>query len=178
VKSLIFVGGIHGVGKTSWCKERSAHAGIAHYSASTLIAQERNDSFTSDKRVDQVEENQLLLLSAVRRTRASQRFLLDGHFCLVNKENAVERVPYQTFADLNPSGIILLKDNVCSIYERLGARDAQHYDLSFLEKFQNAEMEYAQYVSEKLRCPVNIITPTDMFDLSGFVSECYKEGTR
>ncbi|EHQ60509.1 hypothetical protein PDENDC454_19865 [Paenibacillus dendritiformis C454] len=174
---MIFVAGIHGVGKTSWCRERSTHVGIAHYSASTLIAQERNELFTLDKRVDQVEENQLLLLSAVRRICVSQRFLLDGHFCLVNKGNAVERVPYQTFADINPSGIILLKDDVCSIYDRLGARDAQHYDLSFLEKFQNAEMEYAQYVSGKLRCPFSIITPTSTFDLTGFVSECYKEGT-
>ncbi|MNW40226.1 hypothetical protein D3C74_173340 [compost metagenome] len=175
---MIFVAGIHGVGKTSWCNERSAHAGITYYSASTLIAQERNESFTTDKKVDQVEENQLLLLSAVRRIRGSQRFLLDGHFCLVNKGNAIERVPYQTFADLNPTGVILLKDDVHSIHNRLGARDAKHYDLSFLEKFQNAEIEYAQYVSGILHCPVSIITPTYTFDLSSFVSECYKEEIR
>ncbi|MNP58747.1 hypothetical protein D3C76_1536900 [compost metagenome] len=57
MNSLIFVAGIHGVGKTSWCNERSAHAVITYYSASTLIAQERNESFTTDKKVDQVEEN-------------------------------------------------------------------------------------------------------------------------
>lgn len=173
---MIFVGGIHGIGKTNWCKKMSVNTGITHYSASTLIAQEKKALFTSDKRVDHIEENQQLLLSAVRRIRASQKFFLDGHFCLVSKKNEIERVPYQTFADLNPQGIILLIDDVFSIQKRLYARDAQQYDHSFLEWFQNEELNYAQIVSEKLQCPICVINPNETFDLNEFMNKCYKEG--
>lgn len=178
VNALIFVGGIHGVGKTSWCKKMSVHLGMLYFSASELIAKERTDILSRDKKVYQVEENQRLLTNAVRRLRSSQAFLLDGHFCLLNKRNEVEKVPYQTFVDLNPSGIVILRDDVHSIHERLYDRDTRHYDLSFLEKFQKEEIKYAQYISAKLQCPICIITPYDNFDFSSFVNKCYEEGVR
>ena len=57
---MIFVSGIHGVGKTFFCDRVKEKLGIATYSASKLIAEKRSRNFSADKIVEDIDENQLL----------------------------------------------------------------------------------------------------------------------
>ena len=76
---MIFISGIHAVGKGYFCGLVKKELGIEAYSASDLIAKARNAGFSSDKLVADIEENQQYLLAAVQELRESGTdFILDG----------------------------------------------------------------------------------------------------
>lgn len=52
---MIFISGIHAVGKGYFCGLVKKELGIEAYSASDLIAKARNASFSSDKLVAEIE---------------------------------------------------------------------------------------------------------------------------
>ena len=82
---MIFVSGIHGVGKTYFCNMIKEKLGIRNFSASQLIAEKRKRNFSVDKCVSDIDDNQLFLLDAINELRqAGEEFILDGHFCLFN----------------------------------------------------------------------------------------------
>ncbi|WP_295362579.1 hypothetical protein [uncultured Pseudoramibacter sp.] len=58
---MIFISGIHAVGKGYFCGLVKKELGIEAYSASDLIAKARNAGFSSDKLVADIEENQQYL---------------------------------------------------------------------------------------------------------------------
>lgn len=79
----VFIGGVHGVGKTYFCKHIVCRFDAAHVTASELIG--RHIKHQADKTVPDIEENQLILTEELERYQTSYRtILLDGHFCLLN----------------------------------------------------------------------------------------------
>ena len=84
----VFVAGIHGVGKTYVAGRLPPSYGLLHTSASKLIREERAlPEWNTDKRVADVDENQVALASAVARYNGKGgRLLLDGHFILLNNK--------------------------------------------------------------------------------------------
>ena len=85
---MIFISGVHGVGKSYFCNLVKEATGIECYSASSLIKDRKKQGFPADKRVADIDENQLYLLVAVDDLRSSLgEFLLDGHFCLLKTES-------------------------------------------------------------------------------------------
>lgn len=82
---MIFISGVHGVGKSYFCDMVKAATGIESYSASTLITQKKHSGFAKDKLIPDIDDNQQYLLQAVNELKGSgQNFILDGHFCLLN----------------------------------------------------------------------------------------------
>lgn len=157
MKKIIFVGGIHGVGKTYFCNELSTHYNLNHYSASTLIANERKMKFSQNKYIENIDGNQDLLLRAINtQVTDTQPFLLDGHFCLLNENKIVTQVPKDIFQSLSPVGIILLRDTIENILLRLKNRDSNEYDASLFQSFQDTELAYAQAISYELNIPIFI----------------------
>jgi hypothetical protein len=66
--NLIFVGGIHGVGKTTLCKKLTEELHFNHYSASQLIKMlksENGDGDNKNKGVKNIDGNQDLLITAI-----------------------------------------------------------------------------------------------------------------
>lgn len=153
---MIFLSGIHGVGKTFFCNLVKKELGIKSYSASQLITEKRSRGFTADKFVSDIEENQQMLIMAVNELRKDKEFILDGHFCLLNACGEITRVPYNTFEMLKPDAIILLTENPDIIAERRFQRDGIMQDICKIENFQDAEKHYAQEVSQKFRVPLQI----------------------
>ena len=91
---MIFVSGIHGVGKTYFCNMVKDELGIKNYSASQLIAGRRGKGFLVDKFVSDIDDNQAILLDAINELRqADEEFILDGHFCLSNEDGVIARIP-------------------------------------------------------------------------------------
>lgn len=154
---IIFVSGIHGVGKTYLCNIIEKELGIKNYSASQLIAERREKGFSPDKFVSDIDDNQVLLLNAINELRqVGQEFILDGHFCLLNEKGVVTRIPMETYTLLKPDTMILLLENPKIIVERRFQRDGIRQDECAINEFQCAEKAYATEIAEKLNIPLEV----------------------
>lgn len=153
MRKMIFIGGIHGVGKTSLCKDLATQHEIPHFSASKLISNEKEEVYSLNKLIPDIEQNQDLLSNSLNRLTISSWFLLDGHFCLLNQSSEITRIPYETFSRISPTIIIVLTDLIGSIQERFSQRDGYQFDSNLLESFQTAEIEYAREISNQLNIP-------------------------
>lgn len=145
---MIFVSGVHGVGKSYFCKLVKDSVGIETYSASALISAKKRSGFAKDKLIPDIDENQQFLLWAVDELRTlCQNFILDGHFCLLNASGEVQRVPYDTFAMLKPDAIVLLTENPEIIASRRKRRDGIEVAIESIKYFQREERLYANEVA-------------------------------
>ncbi len=154
---MIFVSGIHGVGKTYFCNIIKEKFGIKSFSASQLIAERGKRDFSADKCVSDIDDNQLLLLNAINELRqAGEEFMLDGHFCLLNEEGVITRIPMETYTLLKPDTMILLLEDPKIIAERRFKRDGIRQDECLIVDFQKAERVYATEIAEQLNIPLEI----------------------
>ncbi|MDX8406224.1 MAG: AAA family ATPase [Mariprofundus sp.] len=158
--SMLFVGGIHGVGKSTMCQKAFEPLGYQCETASSLITAHGRIS-DKEKRVSDVSCNQVALLEQLQSAREQYcRLLLDGHFTLINGQGQIEPIDPTVFEAMKPGRLILIKGDTEEISSRLAARDNKKWDHSFLTKFQNAEEEHARYVSEKIQVPLQIFENT------------------
>lgn len=156
---MIFISGVHGVGKSYFCNLVKKSTGIACYSASSLIKERKKQGFPADKRVADIDDNQLYLLAAVDDLKANiDEFLLDGHFCLLNTEGIITRIPLNTFTTLKPDSIILLTECPDVIAKRRKERDGVEHNEFDISVFQNEEIKYAKEVANILQVPLKIST--------------------
>lgn len=160
---MLFIGGIHGVGKSVFCKKISEYLNIPHFSSSELINKQKKENLRTDKKVADAEKNQDFLLDALdKQDVKGGTFLLDGHFCLLNKEGSIVKISEETFEKLSPNVLIVLTNDPAVICERLFKRDGVKYDLHFLSRFQTKEIEYANELSVKLDVPICILNSDNM----------------
>lgn len=158
--SMLFVGGIHGVGKSTMCRKAFGPLGYQCETASSLIAA-HGKRIDNEKRVINVSDNQFALLKQLQIAKKQYcRLLLDGHFTLINIQGQIEPVDTTVFEAMKPSRLILIKGDTKEISRRLRARDSKNWDQSFLAKFQNAEEEHARYIAEKIQVPLHIFENT------------------
>ncbi|BBB31181.1 ATP-binding protein [Neptunomonas japonica] len=161
-RKTIFLGGIHGVGKTTACNALTSKISIPHHSCSDLIKQLtlRLDSQTT-KIVDDVEGNQTDLVKAFNLYTSESWNLLDGHFCLFNSSKQVSNVPTSTFLDLKVQAIVLLTGNPETIVDRIYQRDGIHRNLEEFEEMQRCEILRAHHVATKLNIPLLVYNTSD-----------------
>jgi adenylate kinase len=172
---MIFVSGIHGVGKTFFCKQMKEQLGINAYSASELIAKKRNRGFSTDKIVSGIDENQLLLLDAVNELHAiGDEFILDGHFCLLNADGIISRIPIDTYISLSPDMIILLTENPEIIAARRFQRDGIVVNKVDIDSFQKEEIAYADEVARKLGIQLDVSSGSS--DLENIIQKIREGG--
>lgn len=152
-RKIVFVGGIHGVGKSTLCDSICLHSDATHYSASELISKFGKVNHSTNKLVANINKNQDVLISAVNEYLNEGVYLLDGHFCLLNQDGNITEVPIATFESLAPVSIIVLFDEPNRIYARLKERDKERYDIESLSSFQNKELAYSEYAAHKLGLP-------------------------
>jgi adenylate kinase len=145
---MIFISGVHGVGKSYFCNMVKEATGIESYSASALITQKKHFGFAKDKLIPDIDDNQQYLLQAVSELRASgQSFILDGHFCLLNESGEITRIPYDIFTSLKPDAIILLTEASDIIAARRLKRDGIEASIQNIDAFQQEECTYAKEVA-------------------------------
>lgn len=159
---IIFIGGIHGVGKTTICQKIAATFNIEYFSASSLIQKEKKEEYERGKQVSQVEGNQEYLLKAIKKNFNNEKwYLLDGHFCLLNRNNKITKIPCSTYEFIFPSAIIVLIDNPDDICKRLESRDHIKYNVELLKELQDEELAYAKYLTNYLGIPYFSHCPFD-----------------
>lgn len=146
---MIFISGIHGVGKTFFCNLVKKETGIETYSASALITQKKHAGFSKDKLISDIDSNQHYLLQAVNELKSSgHNFILDGHFCLLDTYGAISRIPLDTFISLKPEAIVLLTEKPAVIVQRRKIRDGINIPIQSVIDFQQEECTYANEVAE------------------------------
>ncbi|WP_246070635.1 ATP-binding protein [Paenibacillus kobensis] len=168
---MIFIGGIHGVGKTSLCNDLTKHYEISHFSASKLISDEKEEIYSRNKLIHDIEQNQDFLSTSLNRLNISDWFLLDGHFCLLNQSSDITRIPPDTFSRISPNSIIVLTDLISSIQERFSQRDGYQFDSNLLESFQTAEIIYAREISNYLNIPFLVAQSGDIKSIHEFMNK-------
>jgi adenylate kinase len=159
---MIFIGGIHGVGKSFFCNKVKAELGVAAYSASQLIAEGKHTGFPKNKLIPDIDENQQFLVDAVNKLNAAtSEFLLDGHFCLLDGTGTVTRIPAETFKLVKPEAIVVLTEEPSIVIERRRQRDAVHHSAEELNFFQDEEVVYATEIATMLGVPIHISVGTN-----------------
>jgi adenylate kinase len=161
----VFIGGVHGVGKTHFCNRIISDFDVSHVTASELIG--RHVKHQIDKTVSDIEGNQLILAEELSRYQTTcQTILLDGHFCLLNSTSDVQDVPLETFKAISPSAIIVLIDNPEKIVERLSNRDNRMHSIKLIAELQSRELARANLASQSLQIPISIIEGTEVLEES------------
>ena len=148
------------------CRLISGQLGYDFYVASELIQKYQESALPRNKRVEDIEGNQEILIEALRLctgNNGGKRVLLEGHACLINKQSRIERIPFEVFMQLDISHIILLVINVNTAQTRLYKRDKILHPAGLLDKLQMEEISYVKEISSKLK--VLMLTAYESIDI-------------
>jgi len=153
-KNIVFVGGVHGVGKSFFSSRLADLVDGMHTSASDLIRQRKE--LSSQKTVEKIDENQSILLDELKKIKTNKSlFLLDGHFCLIGSNQLIQKIPLKVFVQLNLAFIIILTADPQLIYKRLRCRDrANSISIEKIETFQKQESNWARFVANETATPI------------------------
>jgi adenylate kinase len=161
--SVIFLAGVHGVGKGFLGTPVANSMGITHLTASQLILEEKGQAtWGNDKKTSDLDDNQLALIRAVAQRRLTHpEILLDGHFVLRNAQGVLNPLATSVFKELRLTGVILLTEEENVIASRLALRDKGIPDVHAISELAAAELTHAQGVCTELELPlIRIHAPT------------------
>lgn len=151
MSKIIFVGGIHGVGKGTLCQRISQNLKIHTFSAGEIIKKGKD---LEEKGVQKVDSNQNILLEGLKIIfQQTDTILLDGHFVLITNNGEISRIPLKTFEEIAPVAIVILEDDPQKVGERLFKRDGKQYSLTLLQQLQDEEIAYSNEISNTLKIP-------------------------
>lgn len=155
MNNIIFLAGIHGVGKTTLSQQMTNGTEIKSVSASNLIKSSLKNINLNKKITDNIVKNQNHLLRAIEENLDPQsKYIMDGHFCLLNKNREVEKIPLSTFIDISPLAIIVLYDDLNKVFSRLQCRDKINVlDKKTLNAMQKCELEHGFFIAHSLGIP-------------------------
>ena len=163
MNELVFVGGIHGVGKTSIARRLAEMLPAVHVTAGTLIRETASAGHVvtvgvGKKAVPDVDGNQDVLLRGLASFRgrigAKQRLLLDGHFCLLDASGNITEISLDVFAAMRPAAVLLVTAEPETVHARLMQRDAESPPLDVVAQLSNREEARAVEVSTALSIPM------------------------
>ncbi|QXV65867.1 AAA family ATPase [Mucilaginibacter sp. 21P] len=164
--NIAFVGGIHGVGKSTMCKRICADLNINYLSASDVLQWANIKLNHKDKKVDDIGLTQDRLINGLRDViDLDEYYLLDGHFCLLNKNNEIFNIPIETFKAIDPTSLTVVIGVIEDIKDRLETRDKIQYSISLLQDMQNSEVEHATTLSKLLKKPITIGSQNDYLSM-------------
>ncbi len=170
-RNIIFIGGIHGVGKGTICKKISVSKKITHLSASDVLKWDEI-SKKENKLVNNLDTTQIRLIKGLDALiQNTDTYLLDGHYCLLNSKNKPEKISEKTFEIIDPKVMTIVIEDTEIIYERLKQRDGTLYSLSLLNEMQEIEIEYAKFLSSKYNKPYVEIHKGDFIKLNEYLSK-------
>lgn len=166
LNNITFIGGIHGVGKSTICQKICDEVALEYLSASDLIKWNDINEDIQNKKVWDIPLTQdRLVVSLENRIQKNKSYLLDGHYCLLNRENEVVNIPFDTFKLINPFSLNIVLGDIVEIKNRLEKRDKRPYDQELLTRMQERELDYAKYLSKALGIVLNIGNQSDYSDI-------------
>jgi len=164
--NITFIGGIHGVGKTTICKKICDEVKLEYLSASDLLKWRDINEDSQNKKVKNIPATQDRLISGLAKTiQENKSYILDGHYCLLNSENKIINIPLDTFRQIKPISLSIILGDIIEIKDRLEIRDNRPYDQNLLNRMQQSELKYAKQLSMTLGIPLGIGTQKDFSEL-------------
>ncbi|MBA3987119.1 MAG: AAA family ATPase [Flavobacteriales bacterium] len=162
MSNITFVGGIHGVGKGKVCSELSSILNVNHLSASDVLKWGDVSPEKNNKLVANISDTQDRLIIGLKKViEDGKSYLLDGHFCLLNSNGEISKIPAKTFQDINPRIISVVTEDIHIIHQRLYKRDGKEYDINTLAEMQSKELEHAFEIAKTLGIPFFEINKRD-----------------
>lgn len=166
LNNIAFIGGIHGVGKSTICRQICDELKLEYLSASELIKWKNINEDFQNKKVKNIPATQDRLIIGMTNTiQKNKSYLLDGHYCLLNSENEIVNIPLDTFKSINPISLNIILGDINEIKDRLEKRDNRPYDQKLLSRMQNSELNYARHLSKTLGVTLTIGTQKDFSEL-------------
>lgn len=170
--NISFIGGIHGVGKSTICKDLCSKLDIEYLSASEVLKWTDMNKDPRNKKVEDISITQDRLVNGLLNIiKKDSHYLLDGHYCLFDKVGKVARVPFTTFESINPVSLYLITGDINTIKSRIEQRDNRTYNCELLKDMQTEEIAYAKELSIKLNVNLSIGQENDY---SGIFKELLK----
>lgn len=156
MNNVVFVAGIHGVGKSTLCKSVIDPRGIKHVTASEIIKKYREVHIENKtKYAANIGANQIILIEGLRQEGIDESVVvLDGHFALLNEQGEIVAIDTTIFSRLSLSAIVVIMDEPTKIEERLLSRDGKGYGTDLLSKMQDVELQQAKEVAQALDVPL------------------------
>lgn len=152
--NIVFIGGIHGIGKSTLCKDICKHIEIEYLSASAILKWVEVSPNLKNKKVENIDYTQNRLLKGLGQTvQKNKYYLLDGHFCLLNSNEEVCKVPRETFLGIRPILLLVVTGSIHEVNQRLLKRDGNDYPMQTLSTMQEKEITYAKEIAETLEIP-------------------------
>ena len=169
--NVIFLSGVHGVGKGHLGSPVANSMGILHLTASQLIQEEKGGaSWGMDKNTSDLDDNQLALIHALDQKCLTHPYiLLDGHFVLRNAQGVLTPLATTVFKKLNLTGVILLTEEVNIIASRLALRDKDEPNIQAISALAKAELAHARAVCNALALPLIVIHAPTLTSLTDAV---------
>lgn len=163
--AVVFVGGVHGVGKTTACESAARTARCRCFSASSLIREQKAAAIPVEgKAVADVHLNQELLIKGVKKVCVEHPglILLDGHFVLRTGSGEIEAIPVAVFQELQIERIVCFRDDPAAIAARLQARDGKSESIDDVAELQKSELAQAAVVANRLGVLLVVLGPFDV----------------
>jgi len=168
---IIFIGGIHGVGKGTLCKKLSSEMMIPHYSSSDLLKWDEI-STKENKAVKDFKQTQNRLIAGIENQIEKDKLtLLDGHFCLLNQEGLPKKIDEEVFQQIQPLAICIKIQDIATIHERLKIRDGNKYKMETLDAMQRLELSQSLKVSQMLCIPLFQVEQSITMELKNFINK-------
>jgi|SRR5690554_340981 len=169
---VIFLAGVHGVGKTFLGEPTAKLLGFQYATASSLIRRELagKQNWAENKRTKNMDDNQEALISSVSKiVKKSQKSLvLDGHFVLRDEHGSLISLSSDIFKRLGVSYVILLEAPSATVAERLLVREAPQ-PLEDIAALAEAECKNAENICNELNIPlIKLLSPSSEQLLSAF----------
>jgi len=166
IDNIAFIGGIHGVGKSTICRQICDEVKLEYLSASELIKWKDINEDVQNKKVNNIPATQdRLIIGLTNSIQKNKFYILDGHYCLLNGENEIVNISLDTFKLINPFSLNIVLGDIIEIKNRLEKRDNRPYDQELLNRMQESELNYARYLSKTLGVTLNIGTQNDFSEL-------------
>ena len=117
---IIFIGGIHGVGKGRICQELCEDETIQYLSASKLIKWEQVSPDVKNKKVTDIPDTQRRLINALKLIcQSGKTYLLDGHNCLLDSNSTVNKIVKEVFSVISPDFLLVVSEEPEVVIQRL-----------------------------------------------------------
>ena len=157
----IFVGGVHGVGKTTLLNKVLGRLGFACFSASDLIKRHKLE-VRKDKVVPDIEGNQKgLIIESIQESSKHKLYALDGHFTLLSSSEGVQPISCEVFSALKLDCLILILASCEEVQSRMSSRDGMKWSKTLIRSFMREEERHAEAVAKSLNIPLLKIENSD-----------------
>lgn len=163
--NIIFVAGVHGVGKSTLCKRMEDLYPFKHLTASDIIKKYKKPITDTSKFIADIDDNQRILVSGLKHELIDGKsIMLDGHFALLDESGNPSSVDSNVFERLTLDGIIIIIHEPKVIVQRLLERDGFQYDVELFSTLQEMEVHRGREVADALNIPLVVIDLRDQHD--------------